>query len=109
MITGLHVDVKSEELKSLLEARLKYHSERIEFYESQLKKMKEVDAAMASEAAEFSKVSNRSPVESMEQAIKKHRDQTVYYKFMAEHVVANEIYRLAESDLMRLGISPNLY
>ncbi len=109
IINGLHIDVSSDELKTLLLGRLKYHQDKVGFYEKQLVEMKKVDAALTAEAQEMGKTSTRGPLESLEQAVKKHKDQTVYYKFMAEHVIANATYRLDEAALLRLGIQGERY
>ena len=108
IIIGLHIDVASAELKSLLQGRLKFHEDKASFYEKQLGEMRKIDTALA-EAQEFSKVTNRGPMESLEQSIKKHRDQVVFYRFTADHVVPDAIYRLSESDLTRLGMTERLF
>src|SRR5262245_7646606 len=106
MIEGLHVDVTSDELKKLLVGRLKYHEEKIALYTQQREKLVEAEKLLAEEAAQMSKFSgSRTPLDSVEESLKQHRRQVIYYKFMAEHVVLNETYRLHENDLSRLGIS----
>ena len=105
-IEGLRIDVKAAEMKKLLLARLEYHRKRKTHYEQQAKKLAQIDAALAKEAETFSKTSNASPAETMQAAIKKHYDQAIYYKFMAEHVIAGATYRLSENDLFRLGVNP---
>lgn len=109
IIHGLHVDVSSDEMKELLVGRLKHHTDKVSFYEKQLLEMKKVDAALTAEAQEMGKTSTRGPLESLEQAIKKHRDQTVYYKFMTDHVVQGATYRLDEGALIRLGVQAERY
>lgn len=105
LIQGLHVDVKGTELKELLLGRLKYHQDKVAGYEKQLGEMRKIDKALAEEAEAISKFSNASPAQSLEQAVKKHRDQTIYYRFVADHVVTTATYRLGEQELYRLGIS----
>lgn len=109
MIVGLHADVKGEELKSMLEGRFRFHTDKVAAYEAQLEKMKEVDKALSAEAESISKTSTASPMESIQRAIQKHRDQTVYYKFMAEHIVTTEVYRLDREELISLGIATERY
>ena len=109
MINGLQIDVTAAELKTLLLGRLKFHQDKVSFYEKQLSSMRSVDAALTEEARRMGKTSTAGPIESLEQAIKKHSDQTIYYKFMADHVVASETYRLAENDLVRLGVQAERY
>lgn len=104
IIEGLHVDVKGTELKDLLLGRLKYHLDKVSNYEKQLVELKRVDKALAEDAESISKFSTASPAQSLEQAIKKHKDQTVYYRFVADHVITTATYRLGENELLRLGI-----
>ncbi len=108
IINGLHVDVPGAELKELMAARLKHHQEKAEFYEVQHKKMAEVDAEMAKEAAIHSKISN-SAAETIESALKRHQNNIIYYKFMVNHVNVGAIYRLTENELQRLGIQSSYY
>jgi hypothetical protein len=104
MIQGLFIDVPSTELKTMLESRLKYHTDKVTMYTQQLEGLEKLEAALGEEARRMGKTSTQSPKESMEQAIKKHADQIVYYKFMSEHVVPNEVYRLGDGELHRLGV-----
>lgn len=107
MIEGLHVDVSSAELKEMLVGRLKYHQEKTIAYERQLTELLKLHAGFDEEARRISKTSNQGPQESLESAIKRHRDQAIFYRFVSEHVVPSEIYRLAENDLVRLGVLGN--
>jgi hypothetical protein len=105
MIEGLHADVPGEELKELLSGRYKYHSDKVKTYEAQLVQLEQFDKTMENLAASMSKTSNATPADSVRQAVKTHRNQAIYYKFMAEHVVVTETYRLESSELVSLGIS----
>ena len=109
MIQGLYIDVPSTELKTMLEGRLKYHQEKVVMYKNQLDGLVKLEASLDEEARQLGKTSTATPKESMQQAIKKHGDQVIYYKFMAEHVVPNETYRLGEAELQRLGVSTDRY
>jgi hypothetical protein len=109
MITGLHIDISSDELKELLLGRQKYHQNKVTAYEKQLDVMKKAEALLDEEREDIGKVSNRTPAESLESSLKKHANQVVYFTFMADHVVPNETYRLNESDLHRLGVNPDRY
>jgi uncharacterized protein (DUF342 family) len=104
MITGLFIDVSSVELKSMLEGRLKFHQDKVEAYTSQLEGLEKLEAALGEEAKKLGKGSTATPKDNMLQTIQKHSNQVIYYKFMAEHVVPSETYRLGENDLMRLGV-----
>lgn len=109
MIEGLHVDVSSAELKEMLLGRLKYHQEKTTAYERQLADLTKIQAAFDEEAQRMSKMSNQGPKESLESAIKRHREQSIFYRFVSEHVVPNETYRLDENDLTRLGVQSDRY
>lgn len=109
MIQGLFIDVPSTELKAMLEGRLKYHQDKVTMYRGQLEGLEKLEAGLDEEARRMGKTSTATPKDSMQQAIKKHSDQVVYYKFMSEHVVPNEVYRLGDNELARLGISSERY
>lgn len=109
LIQGLHIDISGKELKGLLEGRLKYHADKVAAYEKQFIQFDKVDRALAEDAELISKTNSASPRQSLEQAIKKHKDQTIYYKFMADHVVVVATYRLGEQELSRLGIQSDRY
>lgn len=109
MIQGLFIDVTSEELKKMLLGRLEYHKNKLAVYQKQLGQLEEVEKTLQAEAEVISKTSHGSPKSSMEQAIKKHSDQIIYYEFMAAHVVPSETYRLGEQELTRLGVSSERY
>ncbi len=109
MINGLHVDVTSDELKKMLLGRLTYHQEKISFYKEQVAEMRKVDEKLKRDREAIGKTSTQSPIESLESAVLKHENQSIYYKFMADHVVPSEVYRLSESDLQRLGIQNDRY
>mgnify|MGYP003453404398 CR=1 FL=1 len=109
LIVGLHVDVSGSELKQLLEGRLEHHRARAANYHKQLDDMRKMTQGLDEEAAKISKSSMRSPLDSIEEAIRKHQNQIVYYTFMAAHVVIAATYRLAENDLLRLGIQSDRF
>lgn len=109
MIDGLKIELPSAELKTLLEGRLKYHQQKVDAYQAQRAQLEKIEVTLGEEARRMGKSSNASPLENVEDAIKRHQNQTVYYKFMAEHVIPNETYRLCENDLHRLGVSERAY
>jgi len=104
MIQGLFIDVPSTELKAMLEDRRKYHQDKVSAYTQQLEGLEKLESALGEEARRMGKTSTATPKENMEQAIQKHANQVIYYKFMAEHVVPNETYRLGDQELLRLGV-----
>jgi hypothetical protein len=110
IISGLQIEVPAEELKTMLLGRLKHHQEKVRVYKDQYEKMLQVEGMLDEEATSISKTSNsRKPTDGVKDAIKKHEDQTVYYKFMSEHVVSGAVYRLNEQDLIRLGVQADRF
>jgi hypothetical protein len=109
LIQGLHIDVPGTEMKTLFEGRLRYHQEKVEKLQLQLASFKKLDKELADEAASIGKISNSSPAASIEQVIKKHADQVVYYSFMVAHVVIGATYRLNQGELFVLGIQADRF
>lgn len=109
IISGIQIDVPADELKRLLLGRLEYHQEKVKAYEKQMTQLVEMERSLADEADRIGKTSNASPKESVQQAITKHKDKSIYYRFVAEHVVANAVYRLSENDLVRIGVQSERY
>jgi hypothetical protein len=106
MIEGLHLDVKGSELKNLLDARTSHHADKARFYRQQLDSMKKLDAEMEAERLEMVKTSSgQGPTEAVRASVKKHQDLVAFYTFAAAHIVVDEVYRLAERDLHRIGIT----
>lgn len=104
MIEGLKVDVKSDELVKILTERMQHHADRSAAYE---KKSQELKATLSGLEEELSvgKVSNRSAADTLDNKAGEHKNKYVYYKFMLDHVIQNDVYRLGQDDLERLGVS----
>lgn len=105
MVEGLQFDVKSEELKKIIETRVKYHTEKFEVYESKAAGLREALKGVDEET--HGKVSNASPVSSLEDKARQHKDKAIHFQFMLDHVIVNDMYRLSQNDLHMLGISPD--
>lgn len=105
MIEGLHADVTGTELKTMLEGRKKYHEDKRAFYERQRIEIEKAERALADEAKSMGKTHTRSPLEAVDDALRKHDAQIIYYTFMAAHVNLSETYRLSDHDLVRLGVT----
>lgn len=97
MIEGIKIDVSSDELRDHLQARANYHDDKQAFYSTQAQSLK--DGGIRSEAA----VSN-DPVNSLEQSARSHGEREAFFRFLAEHLVDDETYRLSEQDLTRIEI-----
>lgn len=97
MIEGLKIDVSSAELTDHLADRASYHQEKRAFYTKQAKAL--VDGGIRENPG----VSN-DPTAQLQNSAKTHAEREAFFRFLAEHVVADETYRLSEQDLTRLEI-----
>lgn len=105
MVNGLQFDVQSEELKKIVQSRVKYHAEKAEVYETKAAQLREALKGVDEETP--GKVSNASPAASLEDKARQHKDKMVHFQFMLDHVIVNDVYRLSQNDLHLLGISPD--
>lgn len=96
MIEGLKFTIKSDELRLHLEARMKFHYDRANFYEGQISGLRAggLEANMTS----------ADPMGNLERSAKNHRNKAGYFAFMAEHVVPNEEYVLSQHELQSIEI-----
>lgn len=108
MIEGLKIEVKSAELKEHLQGRAKFHDEKSKFYSQQLVEFKEANKNLPEEL-QTNNVSNRGPLMAMEGRVSTHKKTADLFKFLADHVIADEVYHLTEHDLQRIEITPNYY
>ncbi len=109
MIVGLQVDVKSEELVTILEERKRHHESKKAAYESQAAELTRVIKNIEEDMQTGKVSSGMTPAGSMEQKAREHGEKAQYYKFMIEHVVQNDVYRLGQDDLARLGIVARMF
>jgi len=94
MIQGLLIELKTDELKQHIVGRADYHKKKAEWYEAQIKNLKQG-------GLEETHASN-DPVSSLERSHHDHREKYGYFMFMAEHLIPDETYRLTEHDLSKL-------
>ena len=124
LVEGVKIDVKADEMKAVLGKRAEYHQKRAEWYEAQLKSLREAQGAIAAKIVAdagdeedeemaanlsnaYSKGSNfrgESPIDQLASKVKTHRARQAYFRFMSEHVIPNTTYRLKEDDLTRLEL-----
>jgi hypothetical protein len=97
MIEGLKIDVPSEELVDHLTMRGDYHREKRAFYERQAQQL--IDGGIRENAG----VSN-DPTSTLQASAKQHGAKFAFFAFLADHVVADETYRLSEQDMTRLEL-----
>ena len=96
MIEGLKIDIPSVELVEHLTERATFHLERGKFYREQAKAIGERGDIIAD-------VTN-DPQRNLNQSGKTHEERYAFFRFLAEHVVPSETYRLNESDLARIEL-----
>jgi hypothetical protein len=100
MINGLCIDVSAKELKAHLAARADHHEQKADWYKTQ--------AATLSEGGVSTGMSN-DPVRSLEQSAQQHREKAAYFRFMEQHIIENETYRLSQDDLSQIELSSRYY
>lgn len=89
MIEGLQIDVPTAELKEILDRLVKKHTDKADRYQARAAEMKE---------------HGDSTVESFERREHEYRSLASEFRFMGEHLVPGETYRLKAEDLRRLEI-----
>lgn len=101
MIEGILIELSTLELREHLRLRESYHTEKRTFYETQIE-------ALLSGGVGRSGASN-DPVGSLERSVKEHGDKQAFFAFLAEHLVPDEIYRLSESDFVRMEFAARYF
>lgn len=97
MIEGLRIEISSAEVQEHLGERADYHQGRRRFYERQVASLRE-GGLRADQAV------SHDPVSALQESAKRHGEREAFLRFMAEHIVPDETYRLSEQDLMRIEI-----
>lgn len=105
MIEGLHIDVPGAEVRELLQKRATYFQERHRFYVQQLAQLETALGPADLAAGRFNVSSMRSdPRDALKSKVRQHARSLRYTRFLADHSIVGETYRLSTSDLERLGI-----
>ena len=97
MMDGLKIQIKSDELHDLLEARVTYHVAKAESY---AQSSAQVGEAQGDEALTMS----NNPRQSLAQSEKSHRNRAKYFQFVADHLVPNITYQLDQDDLIKIEV-----
>jgi len=95
MIEGFQIEVSSAELVAHLRAKEAHHREKAGAYEKQAKGVEQLRP---------SEGQSNDPAAALWKAYRAHDGKAQLFQFLAEHVIAKEVYRLNESDLMRIEI-----
>src|SRR5687767_11848511 len=101
MIEGLKIDVTSEELKTHLDERAKYHRQKADWYSSQVESLRSGGLGQ-------NRGSN-DPIGSLEASLAAHRDKASYFAFLAQHLIAGEAYRLSQEDLAAIEVASRYF
>lgn len=105
MIEGIKLEIPSEEMKTLIKSRIPHHEAKAKFYDEQASKLKEIMKATDGEAVQGG--NNNSLTNNtggLESSAKTHKDKVKFFKFMHDHIIPNEQYRLQHNDLVHLEI-----
>lgn len=108
MIDGIQFDISTNELKEHLMARVAVHEKKAILYSEKSNQFHEVISDEDGQQ-KMSSMTNNNPVDTMRAGAKRHRIKASLFKFMANHLVQNETYRLSESDLGRLELTESEY
>jgi hypothetical protein len=96
MIEGIKIDMTCEELRAHVKFRVDHHVKKHNFYAQQVETLSVGREAMAN-------ISN-DPVTSLKHSMETHKERAAFFNVLAEHLIEGEVYRLSESDLMRLEL-----
>lgn len=117
MIEGLKLRVPSAELREHCVARAAYHCERADVKAKELPALKDAMEAIKAGGGKAAETIARmskggynfnadSPVDSLEQDIRDHKNRALVFQFYADHLF-EEDYTLEKDDLVRLEILKN--
>ena len=98
LIVGLKIDVPGAEMIEHIRARQTYHAAKVEGYTAQVAGLTE-----AIEGAQFS----GDPREGLKSKVHEHMNKAAHFKFIADHLSADAIYRLDERDLLLIEVIVN--
>jgi hypothetical protein len=96
MIRGLKIEIPTQELREHIEARAQYHRDKAEWYAGQVRNLRAGGEGLGEYHA------SNDPVASLQRSEHSHQERCAFFSFLAEHLIADETYRLTEEDLSRL-------
>lgn len=110
-IQGLKLTMTSDELKKTMLDRIKYHKDKSDFLEREIKRLEPELSKFGEEAEAQGKYANSGGpggnLNGFKSSLAHHVDRVTLFKFMAEHVIPNETYILDENDLRKLEVLPS--
>lgn len=105
MVLGLLVDVKSDELLSIFKERLAHHQEKSKTYTEQATSLASQLKSIEEDLVTGKGSGGGTPVDTLNKKAREHQDNANWYDFMIKHVIQNDVYRLDQRDLQRIGIA----
>jgi hypothetical protein len=95
MIEGLKIEVSSAELVGHLRAKEAHHREKATAYQQQARGVEQLRPLEGQSS---------DPASALWKAHREHDSKAQLFGFLAGHVIDREVYRLDESDLIRIEI-----
>lgn len=96
MIEGLQIEMHSSKLKSLLDARVRHHTEKAEWYRKQVENL-------TKEIEDNPSVSN-NPIQSLRNSQTSHEAKATFFLMLSDNIIGGETYRLTEENCVRIEL-----
>jgi hypothetical protein len=103
MIEGLHIDVPGKTVKELLEREAERLKDRHASATKDLEVLERQFAEDPSREEQYKSTSMQDPRNAVKQRRKDYMESAMLTKFMADHIVITETYRLERNSLHHLG------
>lgn len=94
MIDGIKVQLTTQQLHDHLMARVKYHEEKRDLYAGQV--------AALEAGGEQAENASLDPVRALRERAGQHSDKAELFRILAENLIPDEVYRIADHDLARI-------
>lgn len=108
MIQGLHFDISSEELGTVLQTRIDQCEKKIQMFEAQAEKQAELTRELGKGDVEMPKFSGDQAT-NLQAKAEEYKQKKKEYSFLKDHLINGETYRLDRGDLNYLGIVASRY
>ena len=109
MIEGLKLDVRAEELKTRIGARIAEHQARVDAYARQLKRLADIEPEPDDDDVVSEIRGGGSPRSAVERKHQQHSERVSLLTFLRDHLVEGEVYRLSQEDLRFAEFLPDRY
>jgi len=106
MIEGLKVDLTGEELRRLLEQRIKHHKEVAADCDQRQFRLRAVTTPNPEDTEEQLAAAWPPYVEHLDRRGERHRDRAEAMQFLHDHLISHEIYRVGQEELELLQLWP---